>query len=145
MQPAVPESNRREQTRAGPPVPDVPRTSQDHLQASRTVREHAHPVIAQRVAAVLKRRVAKHLRAGLVAGPFSDEQLRILLRVRIDDVDDDLRFSALLEQVTLKQFGGHAHQLRQANPVSLDEFVALGARTGVGMRMGGTSQPSGGA
>ena len=58
--PAGPQSNRREPTLAGPPVPHVPRTSEDHLQASRTAREHAHPVLARSVAAVLKRRGAWH-------------------------------------------------------------------------------------
>ena len=67
----------------------------------------------------------QRLLAALVARAFSDEQLRVLLGARIEDVDGHVGFRSLLEQFTPEQVEGHVNLMLEANPAFLDEFVAL--------------------
>lgn len=67
----------------------------------------------------------QRLLAALVARAFSDEQLRVLLGARIEDVDGHVGFRSLLAQFTPEQVEGHVNLMLEANPAFLDEFVAL--------------------
>jgi hypothetical protein len=67
----------------------------------------------------------QRLLAALVARAFSDEQLRVLLSARIEDLDGELGVRNLLEQFTPEQAQAHVNALLEANPAFLDEFVGL--------------------
>lgn len=67
----------------------------------------------------------QRLLAALVARAFSDEQLRVLLSARIEDLEGELGIRNLLDQFTPEQVEAHVNSLLDANPAFLDEFVGL--------------------
>ena len=67
----------------------------------------------------------QRLLAALVARAFSDEQLRVLLGARIEDLDGELGVRDLLERFTPEQIEAHVNSLLEANPAFVDEFVGL--------------------
>ena len=68
----------------------------------------------------------QRLLAALVARAFSDEQLRVLLSARIEDLDGELGFRNLLQQSTPAQVQVHVNLLLEANPSFLDDFIGRG-------------------
>jgi hypothetical protein len=87
----------------------------------------------------------QRLLAALVARAFSDEQVRLLGRARIEDAEGPLGFKSLMEQFTPQEIEGHVSLLMEANPALLHEFVSLfrGERIGdsAGLAPRGASDP----
>ena len=67
----------------------------------------------------------QRLLAALVARAFSDEQVELLMRARIENAGGPLGFKSLMERFTPQEVEGHVSSLLEANPALLDEFVSL--------------------
>ena len=63
--------------------------------------------------------------AALMARAFSDEQIRMLLSARIEDVDAFLEWKSSLEQFTSQELEAQLNVMLEAHPSLLDEFVKL--------------------
>lgn len=93
----------------------------------------------------------QRLLAALVARAFSDEQVRLLVRARIEDDDGQVGFKSLLEQFTMQEIQGQVSLMLEAKPELVDEFFSFfgGDRTpnaaslplGVRGRVRGKSRP----
>jgi hypothetical protein len=67
----------------------------------------------------------QRLVAALMARAFSDEQIRMLLSARIEDVDAFLAWKSSLEQFTSQELEAQITLMLEAHPSLLDEFVRM--------------------
>jgi hypothetical protein len=67
----------------------------------------------------------RRLLAALVARAFSDEQVRLLVRARIEDADGPVGFKSLLEQFTMQEIQGQVSLMLEAKPELVDEFFGF--------------------
>ena len=74
----------------------------------------------------------QRLLAALVARAFSDEQVRLLMRARIEDADSHPQFKGLVGQLTPEEFEIQVGLLLESNPTLVDDFFSFfrGSRAG---------------
>ena len=67
----------------------------------------------------------QRLLAALVARAFSDEQVRLLMRARIEDADGHQQFKSLVDQLTPEEFETQVGLMLESSPDLADEFFSL--------------------
>ena len=67
----------------------------------------------------------QRLLAALAARAFSDEQVRLLARARIQDAGGPVAFRSLMEQFSPQEMEDHVGLLLEANPALVEEFYSL--------------------